>query len=23
MQEHLVLTLDGKDYLVEPGTNLL
>ncbi|RCV67368.1 hypothetical protein BJL67_11730 [Staphylococcus aureus] len=23
MQEHLVVTLDGKDYLVEPGTNLL
>ena len=23
MQEHLVITLDGKDYLVEPGTNLL
>ena len=23
MQEHLILTLDGKDYLVEPGTNLL
>lgn len=23
MQEHLVVTLDGTDYLVEPGTNLL
>ena len=23
MQEHLIITLDGKDYLVEPGTNLL
>ena len=23
MQEHFVVTLDGKDYLVEPGTNLL
>lgn len=23
MQEHLVLTLDDVDYLVEPGTNLL
>ena len=23
MKEHLVVTLDGKDYLVEPGTNLL
>ncbi len=23
MQEHLIVTLDGKDYLVEPGTNLL
>ena len=23
MQEHLVVTLDGKDYLVEPGKNLL
>ncbi|PTH19380.1 formate dehydrogenase subunit alpha [Staphylococcus auricularis] len=23
MQQHLIVTLDGKDYLVEPGTNLL
>ncbi|MFZ8101328.1 molybdopterin-dependent oxidoreductase, partial [Staphylococcus arlettae] len=23
MQEHLIVTLDGKDYLAEPGTNLL
>ncbi|PWZ98620.1 oxidoreductase, partial [Staphylococcus pseudintermedius] len=23
MQEHLIVTLDGKDYLVEPGKNLL
>jgi len=23
MQEHLIVSLDGKDYLVEPGTNLL
>ena len=23
MQEHLIVTLDGTDYLVEPGTNLL
>ena len=23
MQEHLIVTLDGTDYLVEPGTSLL
>lgn len=23
MKEHLIVTLDGTDYLVEPGTNLL
>ena len=23
MVEHLIVTLDGKDYLAEPGTNLL